>query len=169
MGQEFSVFQEHNIRFQLNDNDTAIALTLNDTRGIILEGYSGAFSKAGGTDSFEFAMSALSILPGSSITINGTTSKLTEGSIWLDRQTIGMEEKSPSKELFTPQAMEVTSSKAPPSNPLYVGNWIAVTMDDGTQYSITFFWPKASVPGINPVDCRHRAQASCGPNRKNRS
>ena len=74
----------------------------------------------------EFAMPAMTILEGSTITIDGKTTQLAEGNIWFDRQAIN-------------------STAAGKS--LYIGNWLAVTMNDGTSYALVFYWPKRDEPG----------------------
>lgn len=60
-----------------------------DTLGMVLEGASGAFHKAGGTNSYEYAAPCLAIQEGSTITMKGEEIQLAAGDLWLDRQTIG--------------------------------------------------------------------------------
>ena len=71
------------------NHNVTVSLILKDSYGMVLEGYSGAFNKAGGTDSFEFAMPSMIIQEGSKITIGKEISDLVDGSMWLDRQTLG--------------------------------------------------------------------------------
>ena len=69
--------------YQLDMADTTNKITasilLKDTFGMILEGASGAYNKAGGEDSFEFAMPSLSIQEGSTITVKEEPTELGNG------------------------------------------------------------------------------------------
>lgn len=140
--------------YQLDMNDTTNSVSasfiLKDTFGMILEGASGAFHKAGGECSYEFAMPSLTIEKGSTITMNGKTTKLGGGNLWLDRQTISP--GSSSEQRFI--------SKSVDSKPLYTGNWLAVNMNDRTVYNMVFFWPKEKeqwkvgtelTPAVDPI------------------
>lgn len=74
-------------------------------------------------------MPSLSIQEGSTISIDGNTTTV-GGNIWLDRQTV--------------------TGKSDPNHPkpLYIGNWLAVNMNDGTIYSFSFFWKPQQVQWI---------------------
>ena len=127
---------EYSISLEDKSNDVRVYLRMKDKRGMVMEGTSRNFNTEG-TDSIEFAMPSLSILEGSKITMKGKTASLSSGSIWLDRQTLGL--SNPASCWLTAPTDE---AKAEKSNPLYTGNWFAITMKDGTQYVMAFFWPK---------------------------
>lgn len=116
-------------------NNVSASLSLKDTFGMILEGASGAFRKTGGGDSFEFAMPSLSILEGSTLSLNGETTRLGRGNLWLDRQTEGRSSSGLGQRFLHAAQPGLGDSK-----PLYTGNWLGVTMNDQTQYVIVFFW-----------------------------
>lgn len=134
----------YQLDMQDEKENISASFVLKDNFGMILEGASGAYHKTGGEDSFEFAMPSLAIEDGSVISIKGITTKLCSGNIWLDRQTIGGNISLLSK------------------NPLYVGNWLALTMNDKTVYNIVFFWPKKPDQWIvgtkldHPINPKHK-------------
>ena len=107
------------------------SFVLKDTFGMVLEGASGAF-KGRGKDSYEFAMPSLSIQEGT-ITMDGETTLLGGGNLWLDRQSINQQ-----------SLHGHSTSGTPPSSQhqLYTGNWLAIIMNDQTHYVLVFFWPK---------------------------
>lgn len=107
-------------------NEIAASLVLKDTFGMILEGGSGAY-KGHDENSYEFAMPSLKIEEGSSITLDGVKTALSKGSLWLDRQTDWKSSK---------HGLGPGESKS-----LYIGNWLAVTMNDQTNYMFAFIWP----------------------------
>ena len=111
--------------YQLDIEDQAkkvsASFMLKDNFGMIMEGGSGAFHKTA-SSSLEYALPSLTIQSGSSITIDGTKTTLGGGSLWLDRQTI-------------------SHSVSHFNQPLYTGNWLAITMNDNTVYNLVFFWP----------------------------
>ena len=109
-----------------------------DNLGMVLEGASGAFHKAGGTNSYEYAAPCLAIQEGSTITMKGEEIQLAAGNLWLDRQTIGGVGQS-HQDLLGTSDSQSSSGK---SKPLYTGNWIVVHMNDKTIYNIVFIWPK---------------------------
>lgn len=87
-------------------------------------------------------MPYLTIQDGSTITIAGKKTELNRGNIWLDRQCVNYPK----------------DHKA--GTPLYIGNWLAVAMDDQTRYSFAFFWPEKDpqwivgsklTPPVNPL------------------
>ena len=131
----------------------AASFMLQDDFGMVLEGGSGAFHKAGGENSFEFAMPSLTIkYGGGTITMNGETATLAGGNLWLDRQTIG----GPSGQGFATSLLP----RSVKSKPLYTGNWLAVNMNDTTVYNLVFFWPPQPEqwkvgselhPPVNPI------------------
>lgn len=104
-------------------NNINITLSLKDTLGLVQEGNCGAFP---GIDTCQFAMPALTIQEGSNITIAGETTQLANGNIWLERQSVKL------FNIF---------------KPLYLGNWLAITMKDQTHYTISFYWQKKEEKG----------------------
>ena len=112
-------------RLKMNDstNNVEISLNLKSNTGLVQEGASGAFP---GIDTMQFAMPAMSIEEDSTITMNGETTQIAQGNIWLERQSVKM--------------FNVL-------RPLYLGNWLAITMNDRTSYTISFYWPKREEKG----------------------
>ncbi len=105
-------------------NNVQASLTLKSNVGLIEEGPACMYP---GIETIQFNMPAMTILAGSTITLKGETTDLAKGNIWLDRQSIQM-----------------------PSNifkPLYIGVWIAITMNDQTSYTIQFVWSKREEKG----------------------
>ena len=79
--------------YEISMNDVTNGITakfiVKDALGMIFEGASGAFHKAG-ENSYEYAAPCLTIQEGSTITLKGEdTCHLATGNLWLDRQTIG--------------------------------------------------------------------------------
>ena len=120
---------------------------LEDTFGMILEGASGAIGK----DSYEFAMPSLTILHGSTITLDRVKTELGGGNLWLDRQSVARkstsqqslhgESISHTSQHLSEQQMEAVLAEHAASQ-LYTGNWLGVVMDDKTVYVLVFHWPK---------------------------
>ena len=108
--------------YQVDMNDTTnniqVSLNLESTVGLVQEGPACIYP---GTDTIQFNMPAMIILKGSTITMNGETTQLAKGNIWLDRQSVKL------FNIF---------------KPLYIGSWLAITMNDRTSYTIQFVWPK---------------------------
>ena len=73
----------------MNDmtNNIQASLKLKSTVGLVQEGASGAFP---GIDTVQFAMPAMTIQEGSTITMNEETTQLAQGNIWLERQSVKM-------------------------------------------------------------------------------
>ncbi len=94
-----------------------VNLKLESKIGLALQGSAGAFPDI---NMMQYGMPALSLLSGSSITIQGQQTQLTEGTMWYGRQCL---------KLFNP------------IKPVYLGTWFAVMMNDGTSYTLTFYWP----------------------------
>lgn len=121
----------------MNDttNDVSVSLLLRDTFGMVFEGASGAYPKNPQDEySLEFAMPSLVIEEGSSITMKGETVSLSKGRLWLDRQTL-RKSRFFGKDFSASQP----DQSEPDNKSLYIGNWLAVTIDQ-TQYMIAFFW-----------------------------
>ena len=117
-------------------NNISAKFTVKDTLGMVLEGASGAFHKAGGGNSYEYAAPCLTIQEGSTITMNGEEIQLAAGNLWLDRQTI-----LPVGQNHQELIMTSPSSSGKPK-PLYTGNWFVVHMNDKTIYNLVFIWPE---------------------------
>lgn len=130
--------------YELSMNDTtkdvSAKFNVKDTFGMVLEGASGAFHKAGGTNSYEYAMPCLTIQEGSTITMNGEEVALGTGNLWLDRQTIG----GPTGQGHSGSVAmsQSSSSSTEKPKPLYIGNWFVVHMNDKTIYNLVAFWPE---------------------------
>lgn len=119
-------------------NGIEAKFVVKDTLGMVFEGASGAFHKAGGGNSYEYAAPCLTIQEGSSITTKGEDPcDLVAGNLWLDRQTIGGSIGDSFHEF-------AKSSFSGDLEPLYTGNWLAVHMNDKTIYNIVFKWPEKS-------------------------
>ena len=105
-----------------------VFLKLESTVGLVEEGPSCIYP---GVDTIQFNMPAMTILEGSTITMNGETTQLARGNIWLDRQSVKL------FNIF---------------KPLYTGVWLAITMNDQTSYTIQFLWPKKEKQWIVGTD-----------------
>ena len=132
---------EYELSMSFNDviNSVSTKFMVKDTFGMVLEGASGAFHKAGGSNSYEYAAPCLTIQEGSTITMNGEETHLAGGSLWLDRQTIGGPIGQSYHEQFTTSQSSPGNSKS-----LYTGNWVVVQLNDKPIYNLVFFWPKKS-------------------------
>ena len=120
--------------YQVDMNDTAnniqASLKLQSTIGLVEEGPACMYP---GIDTIQYNMPAMTILKGSTITMKGKMTQLTKGNIWLDRQSVKM------FNVF---------------KPLYIGNWLAITMKDGTSYTIQFIWPKIEEKGNSGLSAK---------------
>ena len=105
---------------------------LKDVFGMILEGASGSIGKL--KNSYEFAMPSLTIERGT-ITMDGATTELGGGNLWLDRQS----NSPPSPSSGTEALLGASAGRM--SSQLYVGNWLGVVMNDHV-YVLVFFWPQ---------------------------
>lgn len=104
-------------------NNIHASLKLESSIGLVQEGPACIYP---GIDTIQFNMPAMTIQEGSTITINGQTTQLAKGNIWLDRQSV---------------------NKVNLIKPLYIGDWLAITMNDGTCYTVQFVWPKKEDKG----------------------
>ena len=127
--------------YELSMNDSvgvSAKFMVKDTLGMVFEGASGAFHKAGsGESSYEYAIPCLTIQEGSTITMNGEKISLAGGNLWLDRQTISGPAGKGHQDLIN--ASQPSSGKP---KPFYIGNWLVVHMNDKTIYNLVFFWPE---------------------------
>ena len=105
---------------------------LKDVFGMILEGASGSIGKL--KNSYEFAMPSLTIERGT-IMMDGVTTELGGGNLWLDRQSYS----PPSLPSGTEALLGASAGRL--SSQLYVGNWLGVVMNDHV-YVLVFFWPQ---------------------------
>ena len=114
--------------YQVDMNDTTnnvqASLKLKSSVGLVQEGPSCIYP---GIDTIQFNMPAMTIQKGSTVTIDGETTQLAQGNIWLDQQAV---------------------NKVNIFKPLYIGNWLAITMDNQTSYTIQFLWPKREEKGM---------------------
>lgn len=102
-----------------------VQLKLESNVGLVEEGPACMYP---GMETIQFNMPAMTILEGSKITIAEETMQLATGNIWLDRQCLKMGIVNFFK-------------------PLYIGVWLAITMNDKTSYTIQFLWPKIEEAG----------------------
>ncbi len=123
---------EYALQMTDTDNQVTASFQLKDALGTVLE-VAGAFP--GDKNTYESAMPSLTIKSGT-ITMGKVTTTLEGGKLWLDRQTI-TSKLPPSIMVASPftYAGRLSSS-------LYIGNWLAAIMEDGTVYMLAFFWPK---------------------------
>ena len=114
-------------QLEMNDENENIRLSLKlqSCVGLLEEGPACMYP---GMETIQFNMPAMTILEGS-ISIAGETSQLATGNIWLDRQCLKMKLINFFK-------------------PLYIGVWLAITMNDKTSYTIQFIWPKIEETGM---------------------
>lgn len=123
-------------KYQLEMADTThgvgVSFQLRDTFGMVLEGASGSVSK----DSYEFAMPSLTIEEGSTITLDGVTTELGGGNLWLDRQSLSRSSSS------SDVKASLVASAGRLSSQLYTGNWLGVVMEDKSVYVLVFYWPQ---------------------------
>ncbi len=103
--------------------ELSVNLKLESTIGLALQGSAGAFPKINMT---QYGMPALSVQSGSTVTIKGQKTELTEGTFWYGRQCL----------MFMN-----------PLDPVYLGTWFAVMMNDGSSYTLTFYWPTREEKG----------------------
>jgi hypothetical protein len=125
----------------------AVELDVTDFRGTVMEGLSGyvgpaMFAKGGiGLASYECAQPVLRI-GGGRLAIDGDEHRIAGGTLWLDRQLTAEAE---------PGAAAATGGRRrggwiaalrgqAPSHPLYVGDWIGLTLDDGRSLVLAEFW-----------------------------
>ncbi len=106
----------YEIFFKDEEKGLIVCLKLQSTVGLMIEGLAGALP---GIGVVQFGMPGMTIQEGSTITMNGEQTALAEGNIWLERQSLKM------YDIF---------------KPIYTGNWLAITMNDGTCYTISFYW-----------------------------
>jgi hypothetical protein len=120
----------------------SVDLALADRRGTVMEGLSGYVGPAMfrnddiGLASYECAQPVLHIERGG-ITIDGRPHAITGGTLWLDRQMIA---KAASDGGSTTSVSAALRGQTPAPRELYLGDWIAVTLDDGLSLALALFW-----------------------------
>lgn len=132
-----------------------ISLTVEDKRGMVMEGVSGyvgpdMFPNGGDAPaSYECAQPFLNIQSGGSLEIDGETHVIEKGYLWLDRQMVVTEENSSSEKIAVPgnaeELKEFLLQKAPSPKSLYLGDWMGFVLDNGVSIVLAEFWQK-SVP-----------------------
>lgn len=138
----------------------SISLQLQDERGTVMEGACGyvgpamfASSTGDAPASYECAQPFLNVTGGQLQTGN-ETHVITGGNLWMDRQMVASAPDS--------ATAAVAQNTAPPDSeaallqfllssqfaarPLYVGNWMALSLHDGTGVALAEFWQPA-LPG----------------------
>ena len=124
-------------KLEIADSSTGFnaIFNLHDPFGGIMEFASGCEK----SPSYEYALPCLNIMKGSYITLNDVKYQLLEGNIWLDRQTYapasGLTSQKLNSKHFPLRHQPVEGQQ------LYVGNWLAIVMNNKTVYVIAFFWP----------------------------
>ena len=127
--------------YKLEMTDTSQGLNavfiLHDPFGAIIEFSSSA------NPTYEFALPCLNIMNESYIILNDAKYKLVDGNLWLDRQMVidapvleFASQKLKSK-LFPLRHQNAVSGEQ-----LYVGNWLAIVMNNKTVYELLIFWPQ---------------------------
>ncbi len=120
----------------------SVDLSLTDRRGTVMEGLSGYVGPAMfedddiGLASYECAQPVLHIERGG-ITIDDHAHAITRGTLWLDRQMIA---KAASDGVSSTSVSAALRGQAPAPRELYLGDWIAVTLDDGLSLALALFW-----------------------------
>ncbi|XAT59576.1 hypothetical protein GN278_01290 [Rhodobacteraceae bacterium Araon29] len=129
-----------------------LALRLRDTRGAVMEGDNGyvgpgMFGKISTSFhnlSYECAQPRLEIESGW-IEVGDASHQITEGTLWMDRQMIHAE-KEASHQIRSPLTLSKVEgiisalSHVGAAQPLYCGNWIALTFDSGYSMALAVFW-----------------------------
>lgn len=120
----------------------AVDLTLADRRGTVMEGLSGYVGPSMfenddiGLSSYECAQPVLRIERGG-ITLDDRVHAITGGTLWLDRQMIA---KAAGDGTPTASVSAALRGQTPSPRELYLGDWIAVTLDDGLSLALALFW-----------------------------
>ena len=137
-------------KVDLTDEEHSVSASfmLKDTFGMILEGASSSKSSSEfQKPSYEFAMPSLTITEGT-ITMDGETTELGGGNLWLDRQTL-----APVSPPNTEASLLAHTGRL--SSQLYIGNWLGVVMNDHVVYVLIFFWPKHQPQWIVGSELQH--------------
>ncbi|WP_342251061.1 hypothetical protein [Sphingomonas sp. OTU376] len=120
----------------------SVDLKLTDRRGTVMEGLSGYVGPSMfqnddiGLSSYECAQPVLDIARGG-ITLDDRVHRITGGTLWLDRQMIA---KTTSDAAPAGGVSAALRGQAPSSHELYLGDWIAITLDDGLSLALALFW-----------------------------
>ncbi|HEX5182059.1 MAG TPA: hypothetical protein VFW19_02790 [Allosphingosinicella sp.] len=131
-----------------------MALDLVDDRGTVMEGHSGyvgsgMFADGGvGLDSYECAQPVLRV-SGGTLTIDGAERRIAGGTLWLDRQLIaraapGSASGDQAAARRRGALRAALRGELPGAQPLYVGDWIGLTLDDGRSLALAEFWQKST-------------------------
>ncbi|MFA6051408.1 MAG: hypothetical protein WC762_02345 [Methylobacter sp.] len=137
------------------ESEYCISLTVEDKRGMVMEGVSGyvgpdMFPNGGDAPaSYECAQPFLNIQSGGSLEIDGETHVIEKGYLWLDRQMVVSQGNSFSEKTSVPGNAEELKAfllqKAPAPKSLYLGDWMGFVLDNGLSIVLAEFWQK-SVP-----------------------
>jgi hypothetical protein len=156
-------------RLTVASSDAALSLDLADERGTVLEGingYMGAAPGLRGAGSYEMAQPRLAVV-GGSITQAGTTTAITSGMIWHDRQFLtnpptGDAHSMHAEALPTTEKIHATLQRglsqgrrmrADPSGKtacdgkppeLYCGSWIGAVLNNGVSFYTATMWQPAT-------------------------
>ena len=88
---------------------------------------------------YEFAVPSLNIMNGSYIILNDVKYNLVDGNLWLDRQMCIFAPLLGSKLSYN--KLSLLRHYPVAGQQLYVGEWLAIVMNDKTVYEIVIFWP----------------------------
>ena len=92
------------------------------------------------TPTYEFALPSLNIMNGSYIILNDVKYNLVDGNLWLDRQTCTYAPLLGSKLSYN--KLSLLHHHPVAGQQLYVGQWLAIVMNNKTVYEILIFWPQ---------------------------
>jgi hypothetical protein len=138
-------------------SDYHISLTLEDKRGTVMEGVSGyvgpyMFVPVNNPDappSYECAQPFLTITAGT-IEIEDVIHTIEKGNLWMDRQMVSASENNSSQQSVSLKHAEDLKNyfltKTTSSKPLYLGDWMAVTLDNGLSLALVEFWQPCIPP-----------------------
>jgi hypothetical protein len=128
-----------------------LALTVQDQRGMVMEGVSGYvgpnMGSPGDSDapaSYECAQPFLKIQSGGSLIIDGQAHSITGGYLWLDRQLIAAQPSAAGKVAAAPRdaaglkAFLIEKAQSPKS--LYCGDWMGFVLENGLTMTLVEFW-----------------------------
>lgn len=131
-----------------------ISLTVEDKRGMVMEGLSGYVGadmfQSGMADapaSYECAQPFLNIQSGGMLVIDGESHTIERGYLWLDRQMIAAQNNPPTGNTHAPGNAEELKGfvlqQSPSPKSLYLGDWMGFVLDNGLAMVLTEFWQKS--------------------------
>jgi hypothetical protein len=128
-----------------------LALTVQDQRGMVMEGVSGyvgpnmiSNGDTAAPASYECAQPFLKIRSGGSLVIDGQAHSIAGGYLWLDRQLIAAQPRPSSSSTAAPRdaaglkALLIEKAQSPKS--LYCGDWMGLVLENGLTMTLVEFW-----------------------------